>query len=102
MKRLHTPARIEMDGVFHMQSFTPKVASSFFYRDVRFQGVESARDNSPATSIAIASGSTVVNSATINSNVSLIHQHNSRNSAPSETYSIGTSVVDLATIAKYF
>ena len=102
MKRLHAPARIEMNGVFDMQSFYAKGGFQFFHHDLRFQRVESARDNSAATSIAIASGSTVVNSATINSNISLIHQHNSGNSAPSQTYSIGTSVVDLTTIAKYF
>jgi len=30
MKELNAPARIEMDGVFNMQSFKPKTASSFF------------------------------------------------------------------------
>jgi hypothetical protein len=102
MKRLHAPARIEMDCVFNMQSFYAKGGFQFCYRDLQFQRVESARDNSPATSIAIESGSTVVNSAIINANISLIHQRNSENSAPSQTYSIGTSVIDLTTITKYF
>lgn len=37
IKRLHAPARIEMDGVFHMQSFTPRAASSFYIATCDFK-----------------------------------------------------------------
>ena len=36
--RLQAPARIEMDGVFNMQSFYAKGGFQFLHRDLRFQG----------------------------------------------------------------
>jgi hypothetical protein len=81
--------------------FTPKAASSFFTVTCDFEELN-LRATIHLQLQSESHPSTVVNSATINSNVSLIHQHNSGNSAPSQTYSSGTSVADLTTIAKYF
>ena len=49
IKRLQAPARIEMDGVFHMQSFYAKGGFQFLHRDFRFQGTASAQSNVPAS-----------------------------------------------------
>ena len=99
IKRLDAPARIEMDGVFNMQSFYAKGGFQFLYRDLRFQRVESARKNTSATQLTMSSNSVLVNSGTIHSQVSLVHQRDSDNPVPSETYFAGVSVVDLSTIA---
>ena len=47
--RLQAPARIEMDGVFHMQSFYAKGGFQFLHRDFRFQGTASAQSSVPAS-----------------------------------------------------
>ena len=49
IKRLQAPARIEMDGLFHMQSFYAKGGFQFLHRDFRFQGTASAQSNVPAS-----------------------------------------------------
>ena len=99
IKRLHAPARIEMDGVFNMQNFYAKGGFQFLYRDLRFQRVESSRESTSATQLTMSSDSTLVNSATIDSQVSLVHQRDSDNPVPSATYFAGVSVADLSTIA---
>ena len=99
IKRLNAPARIEMDGVFNMQRFYAKGGFQLLHRDLRFQRVESARDNTSATPLAMASDSTLVNSGTSNSQVALIHQRDSGNPVPSESHFTGVSVVDLSQIA---
>ena len=99
IKRLHAPARIEMDGVFNMQSFYTKGGFQFLHRDLRFQIVESARDNTATTPLAMVSDSTLMNSAISDSQAFLIHQHNSGNSVPSESDFTDVNIVDLSTIA---
>ena len=99
IKRLHAPARIEMDGVFNMQSFYTKGGFQFLHRDLRFQRVESARDNTATTPLAMVSDSTLMNSAISDSQALLIHQHNSGNSVPSESDFTDVNIVDLSTIA---
>ena len=49
IKRLQAPARIEMDGVFNMQSFYAKGGFQFLHRDFRFQATASAQSNVPAS-----------------------------------------------------
>jgi len=49
INRLDAPARIEMDGVFQMQSFYAKGGFQFLHRDFRFQGTASAQSNVPAS-----------------------------------------------------
>ena len=49
IKRLQAPARIEMDGLFHMQSFYAKGGFQFLHRDFRFQATASAQSNVPAS-----------------------------------------------------
>ena len=99
IKRLHAPARIEMDGVFNMQSFYTKGGFQFRHRDLRFQRVESARDNTATTPLAMVSDSTLMNSAISDSQAFLIHQRNSGNSVPSESDFTDVNIVDLSTIA---
>ena len=99
IKRLHAPARIEMDGVFNMQSFYTKGGFQFLHRDLRFQRVESARDNTATTPLAMVSDSTLMNSAISDSRAFLIHQRNSGNSVPSESDFTDVNIVDLSTIA---
>jgi len=99
IQRLHAPARIEMDGVFNMQSFYTKGGFQFLHRDLRFQRVESARDNTATTPLAMVSDSTLMKSAISDSQVFLIHQRNSGNSVPSESDFTDVNIVDLSTIA---
>ena len=49
IKRLQAPARIEMDGVFNMQSFYAKGGFQFLYRDLRFQGTAQAQTSTPTS-----------------------------------------------------
>lgn len=49
IKRLQAPARIEMDGVFHMQSFYAKGGFQFLYRDLRFQGTAQTQTSTPTS-----------------------------------------------------
>ena len=53
IKRLQAPARIEMDGVFHMQSFYAKGGFQFLHRDFRFQGTASAQSSVPASNFTL-------------------------------------------------
>ena len=49
IKRLQAPARIEMDGVFNMQSFYAKGGFQFLHRDLRFQGTAQAQTSTPTS-----------------------------------------------------
>ena len=49
IKRLQAPARIEMDGVFNMQSFYAKGGFQFLNRDLRFQGTAQAQTSTPTS-----------------------------------------------------
>ena len=60
IKRLQAPARIEMDGVFHMQSFYAKGGFKFLRRDLRFQGVATETMGNAVNPQAACAGRSVV------------------------------------------
>lgn len=57
IRRLQAPARIEMDGVFNMQSFYAKGGFEFLHRDLRFQAIA---PTSASSRTALANTDTVV------------------------------------------